>query len=136
MMTALAALASDSFFLSAAASAAPLLVLLASATLSLLVPLIRDAVDDPVGISEFESSRKLLHSYHFIVVGGGTAGAVVASRLSEDPAVSVLLLEAGGDGTRLSNVPMFMALNFNGEVDYAYKTEPDGRYHAHISIML
>ena len=78
--------------------------------------------DNPEG--RVKGVKKLLKSYDFIIVGGGSAGAVVANRLSENPDWSVLLLEAGGDETALSEVPAMAAYLQLGRLDWKYKTEP------------
>ena len=62
-------------------------------------------------------------TYDYVVVGAGSAGAVVAARLSEDPDISVLLLEAGGaaDADEIS-IPAAFANLFKTRWDWNYQT--------------
>ena len=57
-------------------------------------------------------------------MGAGSSGAVIASRLSEDPNVSVMLLEAGGPENQITDVPLVAASLQQTPVDWAYQTEP------------
>ncbi|CAL1542137.1 unnamed protein product [Lymnaea stagnalis] len=63
---------------------------------------------------------------HIIFVGAGSAGCVVASRLSEDSDATVLLLEAGGDdrGVETITVPGLSHYNLHTKYDWEYYTEP------------
>ena len=68
----------------------------------------------------------------YIVVGTGSAGSVVANRLSADPAVQVVVLEAGPrDKDKFIHIPAGFAKLFRGDMDWDYLTEPqkelDGR---------
>jgi choline dehydrogenase len=71
--------------------------------------------------------------YDFVIVGAGSAGCILASRLSESGKYSVLLLEAGGkDDSFWFKIPVGYAKSFyNPDVNWMYSTEPqaelDGR---------
>ncbi len=64
--------------------------------------------------------------YDFIVVGAGSAGAVVANRLSADPRHKVLLLEAGPRDNIWTRVPVgFARMVANPKVNWLYSAEPE-----------
>jgi choline dehydrogenase-like flavoprotein len=65
-----------------------------------------------------------MHDY--VIVGAGSAGCVLANRLSEDPSVRVLLLEAGGkDRSPNIKIPAAFPNQFHTKLDWEYSTEPE-----------
>ncbi|SJM70953.1 GMC family oxidoreductase [Gulosibacter sp. 10] len=68
---------------------------------------------------------KLKESYDYVIAGGGTGGCVLASRLTERPDVTVLLLEAGGaDRHPFIHIPLGFAKLSSGRYGWGYETVP------------
>ncbi|KAE8354741.1 hypothetical protein BDV28DRAFT_146851 [Aspergillus coremiiformis] len=69
-------------------------------------------------------AQRMLKGYDYVIIGSGAAGSVLASKLSDDPHVSVLLLEAGEDNTNItdSKMPFMFAKLFHSEHDWNYYT--------------
>ena len=75
----------------------------------------------PVHINNFSKDIE----YDYIIVGAGTAGCVLANRLTEDPNTTVLLLEAGPLDTKFGlRIPLAQRAHFHSDVDWQYKTVP------------
>jgi choline dehydrogenase-like flavoprotein len=66
--------------------------------------------------------------YDYIIVGAGSAGCVLAARLTENPSVNVLLLEAGPPDTADEiHIPAAVNLLFQSEYDWGFRTLPQDR---------
>jgi choline dehydrogenase-like flavoprotein len=72
-------------------------------------------------------AARSLGTYDYVIVGAGTAGCVLANRLSADPDVNVLLLEAGGkDNYFWIHIPVgYLYTIGNPRTDWCFTTEAD-----------
>lgn len=89
--------------------------------LSMNKNLLKDFLVRPILIGH---QHHWLQEYDYIIVGSGSAGAVLANRLSEDEHHTVLLLEAGGNENFISDIPIAYQLLQKTKLDWSYHTVP------------
>src|SRR5918994_857912 len=85
------------------------------------------------GISSCDISHAVRDRYDFVIVGGGSAGSVLANRLSADPSTSVLVLEAGRPDSLWDvfiHMPAALAFPIGSRFyDWRYESEPEPHMH-------
>jgi len=71
----------------------------------------------------------MAQGFDYVIVGGGSAGCVMASRLSEDPSCRVCLIEAGGRDTHpFIHMPVGFAKMTTGPLTWGLTTVPQRRF--------
>ncbi|XP_060865669.1 glucose dehydrogenase [FAD, quinone]-like isoform X2 [Metopolophium dirhodum] len=84
-----------------------------------------DGPPTPKDKNKKRRKRAVDDQYDFVIVGAGSAGCVVANRLSEIKDWKVLLLEAGIEEPEFSSVPGLAPLQLGSKIDWNYTTQPD-----------
>ncbi|XP_063239099.1 glucose dehydrogenase [FAD, quinone]-like [Bacillus rossius redtenbacheri] len=106
------------FVLALVEQATPQLSLFGEALLKLVKEGVAQANNEP------RDEANIYREYDFIVVGAGSAGCVVANRLTEVPDWTVLLIEAGREENYVMDIPIIANYLQFSEANWKYKTEP------------
>lgn len=87
----------------------------------------QDILDKDYRIKDTPLSHIQDH-YDFVIIGGGSAGCVLANRLTENPYWDVLLIEAGPDEVSVTDMPMMFPVLQQSPLDWKFKTESSDDY--------
>ncbi|XP_068624003.1 glucose dehydrogenase [FAD, quinone]-like [Battus philenor] len=88
------------------------------------------ANSENIEVKKYKKDRKKrnkrnVHEYDFIIVGAGSAGCVIANRLSEVKKWKILLLEAGPEEPDVTSVPSLAPTLGRSSIDWMYRTQPE-----------
>lgn len=94
----------------------------------ILIEFLRPDIVDVENRVKIVASGDILDIYDFVVIGAGSAGSVLANRLTENSQWTVLLLEAGGNETVIADVPGLELTLQQTELDWQFQTESSSTY--------